>query len=72
MEMPHTPLLVIMGMGRYHLENNQIASGPPINPEPKCENNALKEAVGVNTKTQLFDEMEAVNTNNDDDVTTYR
>ena len=51
------------------LKNNQIASGPSNNPKPKSENNAWKEVVGVNTRTQLFNEIEAVNPDNDYNIT---
>ena len=51
------------------LKNNQIASRPSNNQKPKSENNAWKEVVGVNTRTQLFNEIEAVNPDNDYNIT---
>ena len=56
-------------MEEDNLKNNQVTSGPPINPELKCKNNAQEEADRVSTRIQLFNEIKASDPDNDDNIT---
>ena len=56
-------------MEEDYLENNQSTPGPSNNVKPKSENNVLKEIIWANTRTQLFQDMEAGDPGQDDNIT---